>query len=163
MRKTILLLLAAMALCFSSCEDITGSDNIGNNTLTIGDKTYQLDTFYDPPVDGKWDPHAYDVTNGTTGDNVFILTEVNESMFNKTYDLTKHSSNLVYSIWIRAFNDNFDGGASNFKDDHDCDFSSGSMTLTYKNRNLRIEIDAVLADGRNLKLDMTVTPNDMIQ
>lgn len=163
MKKVALILVSALMFCLAGCDKLEGSDDMVKNVITIGSKTYELDTFCDSPVGENWDPHAYDVTGGSTGDNIFILTQVKESMFNKTYDLTKHYPEVEYSIWIRAFHDNFDGGVNNFSDRHDSDFSSGTMKLTYKSKNLRLEIDGTLSDGRKINLDMTITPDDIIQ
>lgn len=163
MKKLVLMLVAALTLCFTGCEEWDDGSDMVKNVLTIGSKTYNLDTFCDSPVEDNWAPHAYDVTDGATGDNIFILTQLKEGMFNKTFDLTQPNSEADYSVWIRAFHDNFDGGADNYHGELNSDFSSGTMKVTYKSKNLRIEIDGTLKDGRSLKLDMTITPDDIIQ
>ena len=172
MKTRFLLVLAAMAMLFTTCgkdEDTNQNDgNNGNNEpqeVTLADNTivydgvtYQMTTTLDPFNENlAW----MDASNDSIQFMAYHVFPSSEFLCDKTYDdLTKEWPFFeIHGVFeMSTEHGELEGQQyTNANGDWGTVFESGTAKRSYSNKTLSLEVNSILKNGKSFALKLTVT------
>lgn len=173
--RTILAFAAcAAALALTGCNKDNDSDGAPENKLIFGENTYDLtpNVCYYIEEGGHIQGEASYHLDFEVGSIAHGFPTLSASCVGKTVDLTKYDASIQYIFEINSHADwvidvhqyNMHYGdvkefAGHLYDHPHADgsvFKSGTMKLTVANNKATLKVNAVLNDGKDFKLNVTI-------
>ncbi len=155
MKARLLIVLAAMALCFTAC---TKDNEMPDNTIVYDGVTYQMNCHLDPFNESlAW----MDADNDEIQFMAYHVFPSAEFLCDKTYnDLTKE---WPFFECYGVLEMNTEHGMLEGQEYTDADgnwgtvFESGTAKRSYSNKTLSLEVNATLKNGKKFALKLTTT------